>query len=145
MDRRYFNRFGDPKIKSDEEMKEKRERLMKSRSFQLDSKRRLIVNRAIREVCLFLKVTLYALNVRSNHVHLVVANDGGSPERLMTRFKAYATRSLRTSGLVPKDAKVWSRHGSTKYLWTEGDISEAIRYVELEQGDDLDKRDHDRV
>ncbi|MGH2633676.1 MAG: hypothetical protein ACRDG3_09730 [Tepidiformaceae bacterium] len=30
---------------------------------------------------------------------------------------------------MDSDAKVWSRHGSTVYLWTEPDVESAYNYV----------------
>jgi hypothetical protein len=55
----------------------------------------------------------------------------------MDSFKAYATKALRASGLVGRDQKVWSRHGSTKYLWSEDQVAMAVDYVVNGQGDDL--------
>jgi hypothetical protein len=55
----------------------------------------------------------------------------------MTTLKAWSTRRLREAGLVDADAKLWSRHGSTRYLWTTADVETVCRYVTEEQGDDL--------
>ena len=79
---------------------------------------------------------LFAINVRTNHVHLVVSSSA-KVELMVNAFKAYATRRLRSEGLVDLDAKVWSRHESTRYLWTEKHISDAIEYVVHGQGLDL--------
>jgi REP element-mobilizing transposase RayT len=87
------------------------------------------------EVCKFKGVVLYAVNVRSNHVHVVVSA-GIKPEKLMTAFKAYATRAMREAGVVSHSEKIWSRHGSTKYLWTDEQVETAIAYVKFEQGID---------
>jgi hypothetical protein len=54
----------------------------------------------------------------------------------MTAFKAYSTRALRNAGVVSDSEKLWSRHGSTKYLWTEEQIGGAVAYVKFEQGVD---------
>jgi hypothetical protein len=53
----------------------------------------------------------------------------------MTSFKAWSTRRLREAGLVRRDQKVWSRHGSTRYLWTELAIEEASCYTRDAQVD----------
>ncbi len=55
----------------------------------------------------------------------------------MNTLKAYATRALRKAGLLAPDAKAWSRHGSTKYLWTEEHIAAAVEYVIDGQGGEL--------
>ncbi len=59
----------------------------------------------------------------------------------MNAFKAYATKALRTAQLVDDDSKVWSRHGSTRYLWTEEHISTAVDYVVNGQGGELPRFD----
>ena len=79
---------------------------------------------------------LIAINVRTNHVHIVVSC-GGTPERAMDSFKAYATRALRAAGLAMSDQSVWSRHGSTRYLWTDEHITAAVDYVDNGQGSEL--------
>jgi REP element-mobilizing transposase RayT len=106
------------------------------RPFVLEREQRLIVDQAIRDVCEYWGWTLHALNVRTNHVHFVL-NASHSPEQVMTTLKAWSTRRLREAGLVDADAKLWSRHGSTRYLWTMADIETACRYVTEEQGSDL--------
>lgn len=69
------------------------------------------------------------MSVRTNHVHCVVVGIA-SPERILNDLKAWATRALREAELVPPDVSPWSRHGSTRYLWTEASVDTAIRYVE---------------
>jgi REP element-mobilizing transposase RayT len=83
---------------------------------------------------------LYALNVRTNHVHSVVSNKA-KVERMMDSFKAYSTRALRAAGLIGMDYKPWSRHGSTRYLWTEEHIDAASDYVVNGQGGELPRFD----
>jgi len=80
------------------------------------------------------------VNVRANHVHVVVSNSN-SPERMMDSFKGYATRALRAAGLADPSQRPWSRHGSTKYLWADTHIATAVEYVELVQGGELPEFD----
>ena len=100
---------------------------------------RATVLTAMREVCVHRDWVLDAANVRTNHVHAVVGAGSGdvSPERIMNDLKAYATRSLRRAGLVPLGAPVWSRHGSTKRVWTPDDLTAVRAYVLDVQGEDL--------
>ncbi len=79
---------------------------------------------------------LYSINVRTNHAHIVVSASD-KPEPLMNAFKGYATRRLRRCGLVNPAAKIWARHGSTRYLWTETHFAAAVEYVAFGQGQDL--------
>ncbi|MBV9240823.1 MAG: transposase [Acidobacteria bacterium] len=101
---------------------------------------REIVRKAIREVCDVRGYHLYAMNVRTNHAHVVV-NNAAKVERMMDSFKAYSTRSLRAASLISSDSKPWSRRGSTRYLWTEEHIDAAIEYVVNGQGGELPKFD----
>lgn len=99
----------------------------------LDEQRRGVVERIIFEVCQHRSWTLQALNVRTNHVHVVVSAPA-PPEQVMTAFKAWSTRRLREAGLAAHDEKLWSRHGSTRYLWSTTQVEAAIHYTEEGQG-----------
>ncbi|MCC6327222.1 MAG: transposase [Acidobacteria bacterium] len=136
VDRRYYNRYGTQKIAPNTEKEQRRKTLLKHEMFLLGTAERQIVEAAIREVCRVRGYVLIAINVRSNHVHVVVSNSA-APERMMDSFKAYATKELRGSGLVGKDQKVWSRHGSTRYLWSDDHVSAAVEYVVNGQGGEL--------
>lgn len=96
----------------------------------------------IRQVCDHHDWILHSSNVRSNHVHIVVSAPQ-TPEHVMLAFKSWCTRRLRQLGLAQNGAKVWSRHGSTKYIWKPNQLTEACRYVVEAQGDD-DRPDRTR-
>ncbi len=55
----------------------------------------------------------------------------------MDSFKAYATKALRAAGLAAVEQSVWSRHGSTRYLWAEEHVVAAVEYVDNGQGGEL--------
>ena len=78
-----------------------------------------------------------ALNVRRQHVHVVLAGVDKPPERALNDLKAYATRALRGAGLLTSSERFWSRHGSTRWLWNEDDVELATSYVSAFQGEDL--------
>jgi len=63
-----------------------------------------------------LQWTFRTVNVRPNHIHVVVEADAFR-ERVMNTIKALATHRLRNEGLHPKDRNVWTRQGSARYLW----------------------------
>lgn len=69
-------------------------------------------------------------------MHIVIAANN-KPELIMNAFKSYATRRLCEQGLTCADEKVWSRHGSTRYLWTEEHVEMAANYVVNGQGGEL--------
>jgi len=135
MDRRSFNRFGGSARPPNESLRKSDLKMSRSSAFRMNKRQRQITESAIAQVCTYMTVALYALNARSNHVHVVVSCAGYKPEKLMTAFKAYSTRALRSAGVVSGSDKLWSRHGSTKYLWTAEQINEAVAYVKYEQGE----------
>jgi REP element-mobilizing transposase RayT len=108
-------------------------RAMRRDAYVLDGARRRVVTAAIHEVCTFRGWTLLACNVRSNHVHAVV-QAAVRPEKVIGDFKAIASRRLTEALVEPRDRIRWTRHGSTRYLWTPESIEVAIRYVVDEQG-----------
>jgi len=69
-----------------------------------------------------------AAHVRANHVHVIVEADV-RPEKVMIDFKAYASRALNRLGREGLDRRRWARHGSTRWLWKDQDVRDAIRYV----------------
>ena len=79
---------------------------------------------------------LLAAHVRTNHVHVIVEAEV-QPEKVMNDFKAYASRALnRLDGHEPGRRR-WARHGSTRWLWRDQDVGEAIRYVVEQQGEPM--------
>jgi REP element-mobilizing transposase RayT len=131
--RRGSNIFGEAKIKPSIILTQIDADYLTGPAIKLGAAERRIVEGAIREVCLVRGYNLFALNVRTNHAHLVV-NNGGKVERMMDSFKAYSTKALRAANRIGVDTKPWARHGSTRYLWTEKHIQDAVEYVLNGQG-----------
>ena len=104
--------------------------------YSLDRDSRATVLESLREVCLRRGWTLLASHVRTNHVHTVVEAEDG-PEKIMNDFKSYASRGLNRLGPEGPDRKRWARHGSTRWLWKDQDVRDAIRYVVEEQGEPM--------
>ena len=102
--------------------------------YHLDQVRRDAVLEAIQEVCAHRGWNLLAAHVRSNHVHTVVEAEV-APDRVMSDFKAYASRRLNGMSLDKPNRKRWARHGSTRWLWKPQHVSAAMQYVVAEQGD----------
>jgi REP element-mobilizing transposase RayT len=135
IDRRNYHLYGTPDMPANAKLMEDEGIELKSPAVTLDVAKRAVVERAIREVCEHRGYLLHAVNVRTNHVHSVVAAHC-KPEHVMDSFKAYATRRLRETGLMSPDVKIWARHGSTPYLWTEEQVERAIDYTMNGQGDE---------
>ncbi len=74
------------------------------------------------------------------HVHLLICSNT-PPEAVMTSCKRWATRALREAGLLGKDPKVWTRHGSTRWINDEDSLNKAFQYItEFQEGPKAEKR-----
>ena len=104
--------------------------------YMLDGGGRAVVLQALQEVCLHRGWGLLAAHVRTNHVHAVVEAEV-RPEKILNDFKSYASRGLNRLGGDGADRKRWARHGSTRWLWKDRDVLDAIRYVVEEQGEPM--------
>jgi REP element-mobilizing transposase RayT len=120
--------YGTPKREGHRGIAGEQRRRMAGTPVSLDSRQRLCVEQSVIETCAALGWTLYAVNVRTNHVHVVVAGLT-SPERILNTLKAWCTRRLRDSQLLVDAIRPWSRHGSTVYLWNERDVDAVCAYV----------------
>jgi REP element-mobilizing transposase RayT len=133
---RFHNRYSTPFLPKNESWRNYNEKQLKTTPLKLRARHRKSVLHAIKETCRIRKWRLYALSVRTNHVHSVVwANK--KPEQILGAFKANATRQLREDGLWPHPFSPWADKGSKRWLWTEQSLIEAIDYVLYCQGDEL--------
>jgi REP element-mobilizing transposase RayT len=119
-----------PYRERDPERRERAGALLKSAPVILTSAERQIVAATIREVCTHKGWRLLAVNCRTNHVHVVVRAPDVSPEFVMNAFKSWASRRLNEATDRADRPRRWTRHGSTRWLDTEGSVHAAIRYVE---------------
>jgi REP element-mobilizing transposase RayT len=76
---------------------------------------------------------LWAAHVRSNHVHAVISA-ARDPGRLMSDLQARATRDLSQAGFGDARRRRWTRHGSTRHLFSEEQVQEKIAYTLFGQG-----------
>src|SRR5204863_8328271 len=70
VDRRFYNRHGDPKIKPNTEMQSRKATQLKDEPFVLGTRERNVVDIAVREVCATRGYGSFGINVRTNHVHV---------------------------------------------------------------------------
>jgi REP element-mobilizing transposase RayT len=106
--------------------------------YHLDAPRRQVTLDALCEIARRKGWTLHAVHVRSNHVHLVVTA-AGTPERVMNDCKTAASRRLNKMFPGEQIRTRWTRHGSTRYLWTEEAVAEKVYYVLHGQGDPMER------
>jgi REP element-mobilizing transposase RayT len=134
---RSHNRHGDEVLLPDDRLESFRRSQMKQPEYRLDPSRRSLVLRAILEHAEHKQWKIWAIHVRTNHVHVVVTSEQ-PPERVLMECKAYASRALNQAALDPPDCERWSRHGSTRHLFSEDEVAERIQYVAEEQGDAME-------
>ena len=94
---------------------------------RFSSIQRRIAEETIRESCEVKGWILHTLNVRSNHVHVVLTAGDVSPEKVMIHLKAYASRRLNAQAGGRR--RWWTRHGSTRYIKTSHSLAKAVEYV----------------
>jgi REP element-mobilizing transposase RayT len=104
--------------------------------YLLDQQARPVVLAAIREVSAHRRWNLLAPHVRTNHVHVIVESEA-RPEKVMNDFKSYSSRALNKLARDGADRRRWAHHGSTRWLWEDQDVRDAIRYVVDEQGEPM--------
>lgn len=134
---RHNNKFGTPKYPSLPHWKKISSDRLKYPPVKLDAARRKAVEIAIRETCEKRGWTILAVNVRTNHIHVVVMIFRDDPDIALTAFKANATRHMREAGCWTLDHTPWAAKGSKRKLWNDESVSNAVDYVLNGQGDDL--------
>ena len=123
-------------MEADPQRADAERRSMDQPPYVMDGESRALVLQALADVCAHRGWSLLAAHVRTNHVHVIVEAEV-PPEKVMNDFKAYASRALnRLEGEKPSRRR-WARHGSTRWLWKDQDVREAIWYVVEEQGEPM--------
>jgi REP element-mobilizing transposase RayT len=100
----------------------------------LGPEERTVVLRTAQEVCRHRGWELYAVNVQSNHIHIVIRAEH-TAERVMHDLKAWSTRRVVEAGLRERGVHMWVRHGSTRMLWQAKAVRAACAYVLEGQGE----------
>ena len=134
---RHHNRHKSPYIEPNPRWHRHNTKVLDGQPVILDARQRKSVERAIRTTCHFRKWHLHALNIRTNHVHVVVCIGSLRPERALTAFKANSTTQMRQDGCWLGNSSPWAGKGSKRYLWNERSVARAIEYVLCGQGDEL--------
>ena len=139
VDRHGVNVFGQPRRRASAELERVMIANMSDYALRLTDEQRALVKQAIEEVCHHRGYELWAVNVLSNHFHVVVSARS-KPEPIADAFKSYASRKLRKARLIRLDIKLWARGRSRRYLWKAKHLSRAINYVLYDQEElpDLD-------
>jgi REP element-mobilizing transposase RayT len=134
---RHNNGFKSPYRPPNKQLEKFSARLLKSKPVNLDARKREFTELAIREVCEYRNWILRAINVRTNHVHLVVSTGDSSSSKALNSFKSYSTRKFRENDCWNFSHSPWAEKGSKRHLWNEQSIEKAVDYVINGQGDEL--------
>jgi REP element-mobilizing transposase RayT len=102
---------------------------MTGNSVTLDAKLRAVAKSAMLETAAHRGWVVHALDVRSNHVHVVVWAQDKSSGEVMRILKAYASRAMNMVAHT-EGGRWWTRQGSKRNLFTEDAFAAAVRYVE---------------
>lgn len=130
------DRHGAPVLAHHPLVKRRAQDRMSGEPFTLNQGARGLILRQILEVHLHRQWRLHVAHVRATHWH-VILTASVSPERAMNDLKAWGTRRLDDAGIDHGEHSPWSRHGSTRWLWTEEQFVRELKYVVLEQGNVL--------
>ena len=134
---RFRNTFRTRRLPSEQKWLEANKQRLKREIVTLNAQQRACVEKAIRETCRKRGWQLLAINVRTNHVHIVVSIGEQGSSRALNAFKANATRIMREEGCWLESGSPWVDKGSRRFLWNERSVERAINYVLNGQGDDL--------
>ncbi len=101
----------------------------------LDAEQRLLVEETIRDHCRIRGWELWAVNCRTNHLHVVVSADR-HPDDVRKQFKAWCTRRLKENERMRRSGTKdtvrenwWAERGSRRYINDEVSLEAAILYV----------------
>ena len=123
------NRFGGAIVEPDALSVHHAGLAMSEPAFKMGDEERRAVDAAIRQTCAIRRWAAHAVNVRTNHVHVVVAAAGVSPERAMGTLKSWATRALRTIDRHADRRRFWTNQGSNRWLWSDEQMRAAVVYT----------------
>jgi len=101
---------------------------MKGEAVLLEQHDRDTVEQACQAHCDHRGWHLFAVNARTNHVHVVVAADT-SPQKVRDQLKANCTGELRRQDQPLVAERTWTRGGDCEILDLEDDIESAVEYT----------------
>ena len=131
---KFNNKYSSSFLKTNKIWETENRKKLNGEAVTLNAEQRKIVEEKIREVCEFRNWVLHALNVRTNHVHIVASIKNHSVSSALNAFKAYSTKKMREENCWSFSHSPWSAKGSNRYLWNEKSLEIAIEYVVSGQG-----------
>ncbi|NNJ27338.1 transposase [Alienimonas chondri] len=105
---------------------------MREEPCRLTASQRQAVEAIVQRHCEIRGWTLHAVNVRTNHVHVVLTATDVHPKKARTELKSWATRVLKQLDGAGR-LKWWSDGGSARYINDQSGLEETIDYVRNRQ------------
>lgn len=121
------NRREMPRLAADSRKSEWAGVAMAESAFWLEDVDRALVDSAIRKTCEIRGWKLHGVNVRTNHMHVVVTASDSSPEHAAGLLKSWATRALKARH--PGRKRFWTNQASTRPLFDDDSLNAAVRYT----------------
>src|ERR1700677_2576399 len=106
---REHNAPGTPFLPRNEELEREMRGAMRQEPYVLDQVRRQVVLHTIKDVAAHRKWKLWAVHVRTYHVHVVVTAEC-KPEKVMADLKAWRPRRLRHARQESSLQDLWTQH-----------------------------------
>ena len=131
------NVYGTPVLPPDQELATARRTVMKHPAYALDGDRPAIVLAGLVALADKRGWTLWAIHVRTQHLHAVLTAAGADIDRVMNDLKAAASFRLNRAYPADRARPVWARHGSTRYVWTDEQFAAVVDYVLNQQGEPM--------
>jgi len=125
---RNHNQFGEAFIRPDLQRQDSARGRMRSNPVRLSDPQRRLVNREILRICEYFSWRVIELAVMSNHVHIVLQAPDCEINDVLAKLKRYTTRNMHDKGSYAGQ-RLWTRSGSTRYLFNEQNVEAAARYV----------------
>ncbi len=72
---------------------------------------------------------LWVVNVRTNHLHVVITASGRTGDKVRDQLKANCTRGIRGIDSRFADRPVWTTKGDVQFLKTDDELNQAILYA----------------
>ena len=107
-------------------LRDANKRLQRQAAIQLSKTQRKLVHEAIIKEAERQRQRIYAMAVRSNHVHLVAEYIPQPLNTLLAYYKRAARLALHTTGL---NGKVWAKGYDKRFCFDQATLEQRIKYV----------------
>lgn len=128
VDQAGHNILGTPVISPNAVLKKTNSDRLKYPPVTLTFSQRKSIDSTIKSVGVHNDWEVHALNVRTQHVHVVI-NALKTPEAVMNSLKSWCTRRMHEQNIWVYDYSPWSHHGSTRYIWSQEALLNVCNYV----------------